>query len=1552
MARVRSVDFLPEIFQTPVNRQFLSATLDQLIQEPKFEKTQGFVGRRVGPGVNPEDRYVVEPTEERNNYQLEPGVIGLEPGTNTIRDAITYPGIADALSLQGAFVNNANRLYTSEYYAWDPFVDFDKFVNYQQYYWLPSGPLDVDVSSSTALLTDDFSVTRANGVYTFSGVAGNNPVLTLVRGGSYTFQVAQNDKQDINFRVQNQGTSAYLIDYDPNPTLILVRGNTYTFTLSLNGPYPFFIKTIASLGNVNTYNSGVTNNGAATGTVTFVVPQDAPDVLYYSSGTELNMRGTLNIVDATPGTGPGFWIQAAPGVNGRLPATPNISSRDVLGVTNNGEDLGTITFDVPLSTAQDFYYNLTELSGVDLITTLQYDQINGKTVEQFFTENISGIDDIVDLNNRTLVFQYNENGWGTVPQSQRYNVWRISYIDIGGTEYIQLNTVLTVNELEKFSILYGTQYASTAWYKNTQGLFERIPLLTAVNNVLYYQDALDPLMFGEIRLIDQTDSSTLKIDDIIDRPTYTSPNGVIFTNGLKVIFRGNVDPVSYQNQSYYVEGVGTAIKLLPVTDFITPEPYTQSASNAYDQLPYDVGNYDGTLNAPELPDYLTINRASPDLNAWSRGNRWFHIDVINYSAELNNIQPTIDNAARGRRPILEFRAGTRLFNFGTQGKQPVNIIDFQTTDALSQVNGTLGYGVDGYSFINGTRVIFARDRDPNVRNKIYQVEFITPDTQDPLILQPVINLVPAPDADVEINQTVVCLSGITLQGKSFYYDGVTWLSGQDKVSLNQAPLFDVFDSSGISLGNLAKYPSSSFKGSKLLSYAPGTGPIDPVLEFPLRYLNLSNIGDIVFDNNLYTDTFIYVKNSVSTTESISAGFVHRYLNRVDFVRELGWQTAITPSIVRQQFRFTYDGRPLKLDVKISESTQVPAIQLYVNATFQDPSLYSVATTEDTTTITLSPEATRVVPGDIIEIAAISDQVSAQGFYQVPINLENNPINANSETFTLGTIRSHYGSIGENLIALQGPINGANNTRDLGNIVPYGLQILQQSSPLTLAGYFARNLEYDIFAAIEYNSREYIKFKNLLLETVIRNEYETDSVAQILDLAVAEITQGRTDINPFYWSDMLPTGSVFLETTYTVTPITTNVFDTVQTYDFTSANFKGLLVYLTRVGGERGQSTTTLLSRHTDYTVSIDGPTITINVPLVVGDVLTLREYQNTAGNFVPNTPSKMGLYPKYLPRIFVDPNYVNPTPVIQGHDGSITVAFGDIRDSILLEFERRIYNNLKTDDNPVPLTIDDVAPGFFRTTDYTQTEITNLLGESFLSWIGWNKLDYKTQDYVANNPFTFNYSSAGSKINSAGEVTNVGESTLLGAWRGIYRYFYDTISPNLTPWEMLGFSEEPTWWQDRYGPAPYTSDNLVLWDDLEAGLVADPVAPYVNIKFRRPGLTSVIPVGTEGQLLAPIDSVVGAYDPTAFRKSWVVGDGGPVESSWWTSSSYPFAVMRLLALTRPAEFFSLFADRDRYRFSEEFDQYLYDGRYRLSLRPIPGQDNISGIEVYGRLSGQ
>ena len=1548
MAKVRTVDFLPEIFQTSTNKQFLSATLDQLVQEPQFKKTQGYVGRRVGPGVNADDKYVVEPTEIRTDYQLEPGVIFRKTDSDTVKDAITYPGITDSLSTQGAFVDQSDRLYTSEYYTWDPQIDFDKFVNYSQYYWLSAGPLSVNVGGTAVPLTAEYTVTRSNGVYTFSGYTGNNPTLTLLRNGNYTFNVAQNSKETVNYRVTANSTSAYIIDYVPNPALTLVRGNTYVFNLNLDVVSPFWIKTAPTQGRTDPYNSGVSRNGANTGNITFTVPQDAPDTLYYASETQFNMQGRLTIIDGTPGTGPGFWIQAEPGVEGVLPWAPNISSRDVLGVTNNGEDLGAVEFEVPLATAQSFYYGLTSIGSVDLATNLTFSQINNVFLSEFFAANPSGIDGITNLNGRTVVFlntTTDPDSWENITQfdplsstgigpgtfdsttfaqatlltqSQRYGVWQINYVtSSGGQQYIQLNEISDVANLEKFSIAFGTQYSNTGWYKNTAGYFEAIPLLTAIKDVLFYQDGTDPGIFGQIRLIDQDNATTTYIDDIIGKQTYTSSNGVVFSNGLKVQFRGTTVPAEYENQEYYVEGVGTAIKLLPVRNFITPETYTQNSPIPFDSLPFDVGNFDFTLNAPLVPEYLTINRASPDLNAWSRGNRWFHIDVITAAAAYNNTVPVLNNLQRAKRPVIEFYAGTRLFEFGTQGKQPVNIVDFDETDAMSNINGSIGYGVDGYDFVQGTRVIFAADTDPQVRNKIYVVNFIAPDTQQPLIVQPIINLVPAADSEILVNQTVVNLNGLTQQGISYYFDGVEWLSAQQKTKPNQAPLFDVYDIDGVSFSNLAKYPSSTFAGSKLFSYATGSGAADPVLGVPLRYLSLNNIGDIVFDNNFYTDTFVYVVGNSAINTNVSDGFAYQYFDRVLYKRQLGWQVAATPSLIRQQFQFTYDGSPLRFNINIPDNTVVPAIQLFVGSKFILPADYTVTRTSTVTTIVLS---NIYPPGSQIEVQVLSEQDSDNGFYQVPINLSNNPFNINSPDFTLGTIRTHYESIAENLISFTGDINGPNNTRDLGNIGRYGTVILQQSAPLTLAGFFMRSSEYNIFKSLEFNDREYNKFKNRLLENSIRSEWGNLTTSQIFDSIVTDLNTGKTNLNSFFYSDMLPSGNVYTDTVYTVTPITTGTFDTLQTYTFTSANFLGLLVYLND----------TLLTLNYDYTVATDGPRITITTTLAVGDTITIREYADTAGNFVPNTPTKMGLYQSFKPEIFLDENYVNPTVVIRGHDGSITAAFGDIRDDILLEFERRIFNNLKTEGNPVPIPPEEVIPGYFRTTDYTQSEITTILGESFLTWVGQNKIDYKSQQYISNNPFTYNYSQAGDREKNL---------PLLGAWRGISRYFYDTQSPNYTPWEMLGFSQKPDWWETRYGPAPYTQDNLVLWDDIQAGVVADPDGHYVRPEFVRPNLsTYFIPTGTEGQLLAPLDSVVGQYDPNAWRKSWVVGDGGPAEAAWWSSSSYPFAVMRLLALTRPAKFFSLFADRDLYKYSTEFEQYLYNTRYRLDAQ---------GVQVYG-----
>ena len=82
-----------------------------------------------------------------------------------------------------------------------------------------------------------------------------------------------------------------------DPTLYLIRGQTYKFVNNTGG-HPFRIQsTGATVGGGTLYNSGVTNNDAGNGvTLTFVVPMDAPDTLYYQCTAHTAMFGTINVL--------------------------------------------------------------------------------------------------------------------------------------------------------------------------------------------------------------------------------------------------------------------------------------------------------------------------------------------------------------------------------------------------------------------------------------------------------------------------------------------------------------------------------------------------------------------------------------------------------------------------------------------------------------------------------------------------------------------------------------------------------------------------------------------------------------------------------------------------------------------------------------------------------------------------------------------------------------------------------------------------------------------------------------------------------------------------------------------------------------------------------------------------------------------------------------------------------------------------------------------------------------------------------------------------------
>jgi hypothetical protein len=322
----------------------------------------------------------------------------------------------------------------------------------------------------------------------------------------------------------------------------------------------------------------------------------------------------------------------------------------------------------------------------------------------------------------------------------------------------------------------------------------------------------------------------------------------------------------------------------------------------------------------------------------------------------------------------------------------------------------------------------------------------------------------------------------------------------------------------------------------------------------------------------------------------------------------------------------------------------------------------------------------------------------------------------------------------------------------------------------------------------------------------------------------------------------------------------------------------------------------------DYTFDANFGFVQINLELNEGDVIEIKEYTSTSSCFIPPTPTKLGLYKKWVPRKFLDDTYVEPVEVIQGHDGSITLSYEDYRDDALLELEKRIYNNIKQQYNETLFNIDNVIGSYYSSPVYTRQQYEEIIFYDFLKWLQDTNIDYQSNNYFDEfNSFTYTYSQMSDPT---------GLQNLPGWWRGVYKWFLDTDRPHQCPWEMLGFSEKPVWWESEYGPAPYTSNNLIMWEDLSNGIIRQGSRAGTYLRYKRDTLLDHIPVDADGKLLSPFDcGLAKNFVLINNRGFFKFSDQAPVEYAWRTSSEYPFTVISALCLLKPFEFIVESLDR-------------------------------------------
>ena len=1618
---------LPHVLQSTKLKNFFDSTVDQWFKNENSTFEKGFVGQRQGRLLNAtKDSYISEPTVDRINYQLEPATVVRNADTQTISYQSTYDDVVNKIRYDGGNVKKHSRLFESSYYSYAPPIDVDKYLNYANYYWyplndslttetsgafasLPSKPIDGSSTTSITLPTDIVgkkSYTAPDGTVFTNGLHIRFEG-SYITGASYQYFYA------IGSATISTAGSGYVVN-----DAIKIGTTTVGKVLTVNGSGGITAVEITEKSLADGVYPGsvtITSSAGTSGVIAIATTRTAVTFIIEGVGREIKLIDTRTLrsindsseakkdyVTVERGARDGnLWSKSNGWVHkDTLENYPSVSSSSETDQLWDDDSWDTSAFDVQIIQSTSSFqrtsarralrpilefkkdielydYGAKHLRDVTVIeNTLSKTQVEGQSSividghllqnqDTILFPNASSQDDYVKWDGDSVLWDHDTDsnpatgGGGGTGGDQGWDVsntafdvassiWKVSGV---GTSITLTKVVSTLVNKDKVYIEKGSTFKGTEWYYDGVG-WNEAQLKTASNQPPLYN------LYDNNQVL-LSDTGTYASSNFTGSKIFGFKTGSGSINDAELGFalsyssgsdRSDIQFSNFLYEDTYTDGSNNITGYKYYKQFTYPETIAEN-------IDYEV-NVNPSLSNEKVNKYYINGQEAPAL-ILVRGNT--------YNFKFSSPESSATGYSNASHPFYISNSNTGWASF-TKTLVLNDVVTLKKGDVITQNNNS------------GVTATVKADITKNAT----------------VIL------------DQEIN-TQNAGQFITGASNTLLVNGVAMKTDPDSPGTPGAvgtwPPVDAYPNTFTQTGFNNEY-TGGVTGSR--AYYGGTSSV-------LKFTVPANAPNTLYyhcgvHNNM-GGSFVVVDNSVSTLDDAT---------KVEYKNE--WLTDPSNKISQKMVHeHTVSNRnlttPLVLEVI---PTSVLDIDVYKNGT-----KLVFGTDYTMSNSVMFNFTTDLIAGDFIKVYYRTNNpnpLKAVNYYEIPKNLQNNASNENVGTTTYSEVFEHFKSIIQAQPNFTGSVNGSNNYRDTAKNLSLGSVILQHDAPLLKTMAIANNSDIDMLESLRYTKDRYQEFQLKFLNAVnnIQNTNHSLNIAQVVDQAITNLNISKSTNDPYAYSNLIASGDRYTAETHTITTTnrtwgTQSTFLNLNTVTQEIFNLQPGLMISSSFDPDADYKTKALyiyknnvqmLINH-DYIVdqSSKGTKVVFLGRVAdkpqVGDIITIRYYETKQPTWIPSTPASLGVAKIYKPTEISDTvTYSSGTRnFIQCHDGTLVLKYNDLRDTALLELEKRIYNTLShvisDQDKIASYEPQQVIPTKFNSTSWQKKEIDDIMRPIFSRWTNENAVNYQentgyaetiTLDGNANYLVT-NYVNAqyvqvggsgslsnavqkfvvgeeiiGSNSGAQGIVTSVSDDTntitinsvvdkflidevilgsqskagrkidtvnvdwrvinysslqdqegvaLPGHWRGIYRWFYGTDRPHTHPWEMLGFSQKPIWW-DQYYTWTTPSVRTQLISDIEQGIIRDGVREnYTNRSYlgndnvyKKPGFSKYVPVDTGGNLLSPKQIGIISTDPSreASQAGWKFGDGAPVEHAFVTSTAYSYALQQLMYLTNPVSY--------------------------------------------------